>query len=230
MCYVAALLPAGSPDVLPTVVSAIALSSMITGLALLLLGTLDLGRLIRFIPYPVVGGLLAGTGWLLVVGAIRLMAHVDVNAATAGGLFTIGVLDRWGPGAAFAIVLTVAYRRWSHPLVLPGMLLGGIVLCHAVFWAAGVSHAEAQARGWLLGNYAPVGAWWAPGILTSPHTHWARPRSAARRPRQPAGPGALNPAGAHTGQSPLPIAHCPLPIAHCPLPIGGRMDGQTTSV
>ncbi len=171
--HVAALLPAGSPDVLPTVVSAIALSSMITGLALLLLGTLDLGRLIRFIPYPVVGGLLAGTGWLLVVGAIRLMADVDVNAATAGGLFTIGVLDRWGPGAAFAIVLTVAYRRWSHPLVLPGMLLGGIVLCHAVFWAAGVSHAEAQARGWLLGNYAPVGAWWAPGILTSPHTHWA---------------------------------------------------------
>ena len=36
----------------------------------LLLGVFRLGNLVRFVPFPVVGGFLAGTGWLLVKGGL----------------------------------------------------------------------------------------------------------------------------------------------------------------
>lgn len=45
---------------LPTVLAALALTTMLTGLMTFLLGALKLGNLIRYIPYPVIGGFLAG--------------------------------------------------------------------------------------------------------------------------------------------------------------------------
>ncbi|NES70364.1 MAG: hypothetical protein F6K24_36710, partial [Okeania sp. SIO2D1] len=53
-------------EMLVTVVAAIALSSILTGIFLFVLGKAKLARKIQFIPYPVVGGFMAGTGWLLV--------------------------------------------------------------------------------------------------------------------------------------------------------------------
>ncbi len=47
-------------DIARTVLAAIALASLLTGLAFYLLGRFRLGDLIRFIPYPVVGDFLAG--------------------------------------------------------------------------------------------------------------------------------------------------------------------------
>ena len=58
-----------------TVVAAIALATMLTGAIFFGLGQFKLGNLIRFIPYPVVGGFLAGTGALLVLGAISMMVE-----------------------------------------------------------------------------------------------------------------------------------------------------------
>ena len=55
------------------VMGAIALVSFITGSFLFVLGRLKLGNLIRYIPYPVIGGFLAGSGWLLLRGGLRVM-------------------------------------------------------------------------------------------------------------------------------------------------------------
>ena len=46
--------------------AAISLTTLLTGLVFWLLGHFRLGGLVRFLPYPVVGGFLAGTGWLFV--------------------------------------------------------------------------------------------------------------------------------------------------------------------
>lgn len=56
--------------IFPTVWAAIALSTIFTGIFLFSLGRLRLGRFVRFIPYPVMGGFLAGTGWLVVRGPL----------------------------------------------------------------------------------------------------------------------------------------------------------------
>lgn len=57
-----------------TTAAGIIISSLVTGAILLVIGQFGLGNLVRYIPYPVVGGFLAGTGWLLTRGAIEVMA------------------------------------------------------------------------------------------------------------------------------------------------------------
>src|SRR5215213_6798932 len=75
---IAANLPTGSAGATTyaTVVAAIALTTLICGATFLLLGQFRLGSLVRYLPYPVVGGFLAGTGWLLLLGGLSIMTDV----------------------------------------------------------------------------------------------------------------------------------------------------------
>ncbi|MGH2680022.1 MAG: hypothetical protein ACRDG8_05990, partial [Actinomycetota bacterium] len=62
---------AGSPnDIFLSSVTAILVTMVLCGVVFLWLGSRRRGDLIRFVPYPVVGGFLAGTGWLLFKGGI----------------------------------------------------------------------------------------------------------------------------------------------------------------
>ena len=56
-----------------TVLAAISITSILTGIFFLLLGRFNASGFVRYIPYPVVGGFLAGTGWLLSLGAFGVM-------------------------------------------------------------------------------------------------------------------------------------------------------------
>ena len=76
-----------------TVVVAIGMTSLATGAFFLLLSTLRLGNLVRFVPYPVVGGFLAGTGWLLVKGGAGVLTGSSV---TLGNLTDLAHLERIG--------------------------------------------------------------------------------------------------------------------------------------
>jgi SulP family sulfate permease len=58
------------PDIFLTVIAATIVVTLLCGVVFLVIGRYRLGRLIRFVPYPVVGGFLAGTGWLLFKGGI----------------------------------------------------------------------------------------------------------------------------------------------------------------
>ncbi len=75
------------------------------------MGIFRLGGLIRFIPYPVIGGFLAGTGWLLVRGSFGVMADASLTFAGLPHLFQADVLHRWLPGLLFAILLYLVVRR-----------------------------------------------------------------------------------------------------------------------
>lgn len=71
---VAALLPGvAAADQLGPVFVFTLLATAAAGLFMLALGLFHLGNLVRFVPYPVIGGFLAGTGWLLVVGSADLV-------------------------------------------------------------------------------------------------------------------------------------------------------------
>ena len=58
--------------------------TLLTGITFLVLGTFRLGNLVRFVPYPVVGGFLAGTGWLLLKGGIGVASSIELHLRTFG--------------------------------------------------------------------------------------------------------------------------------------------------
>ena len=136
-----------------TVAVAIALATLFCGIFLWGLGYFNLGGLVRFLPYPVGAGFLAGTGWLLVTGSISMMTSITPNILGQSTLFQAEILLRWLPGLIFAITLMVILKRYNHFLLLPGLVLGAIVFFYLVIWLTGFSIAEVSAQGWLLGPF-----------------------------------------------------------------------------
>jgi SulP family sulfate permease len=133
-----------------TVVAVIALTSILTGILFLVLGYFKLGELIRFLPYPVIGGFLAGTGWLLIIGAIAVTTDVLPNLATLPVLFQGDMLLHWLPALIFAFLLLIILSRYNHYLIMPTMILGFLLLFYVVTWITNTSMAELSAHGWLL--------------------------------------------------------------------------------
>lgn len=160
---------APTDHVFATVLGAIVLSTLVTGVLFWLLGRFQLGALVRFIPYPVIGGFLAGTGWLLVVGALRVMTDV----APGVELLDPADLVHWLPGLAIGMLILLALRRRSHFLLMPGLIGGGIALFYLVTSLLGNSPATAMASGWLLGPL-PSGQLWDPAaVLAIKDAHWS---------------------------------------------------------
>lgn len=150
---------ATSDETFLTVVATIAVTSLFTGLLFLVLGYFKLGSLVRFLPYPVVGGFLAGTGWLLFKGAIEVMGDVSLSFSQFLILFQPGIWVRWLPGLIFAVVLLVILNKYDHLLIIPGMILGAVGLFYAVMWLTNTPFAEVSANGWLLGPFPKESLW-----------------------------------------------------------------------
>lgn len=155
---IVARLSASPEKQLPSVLAAVALGALLTGLTFFLLGRFQLGNLIRFLPYPVIGGFLAGTGWLLFKGSLELLAGSGLSFQT---YFGADALLRWLPPLALAVTLLFVLRRFSHPFLLAVFSLILVLGFYGVLALTGTSLASAQAAGWLMAGM-PDGAAWQP--------------------------------------------------------------------
>ncbi|MBN1200328.1 MAG: SLC26A/SulP transporter family protein [Anaerolineae bacterium] len=158
-----------------TVIAAICLAAILTGTTFLLLGQFRLGNLIRFIPYPVIGGFLAGSGLLLVRGAISVMTNEPVSFTQLSPLVEPDLIAHWLPGLVFALALMVVLRRFDHYLTLPAALLGAIAVFYIVMLVMGASASEATDNGWLLeGLPKGGGSLWDPVVPSDlKHVDWS---------------------------------------------------------
>lgn len=169
---IAAEMSPGSPATVLTVIVAVGFSSVLAGGFFLLLGAFGLGGFVRFVPFPVVGGFLAGTGWLLVVGGVEVLAEVPVGLATLPRLLGGDVLLRLAPGLVLAAALLVIGRRSSRPLAIPTVLALAIVAFHAVFAVSGATITEGAEAGWLVGPFPEGALLQTPAIASVGGTDW----------------------------------------------------------
>ncbi|OIO01407.1 MAG: hypothetical protein AUJ49_07680 [Desulfovibrionaceae bacterium CG1_02_65_16] len=135
-----------------TVGAAMALSALGTGTLFLLLGRFRLGNLVRYMPYPVVGGFLAGVGWLLARGSIIIMTGIPPSVANLPVLFTGGMLVLWLPGLALALATLAASKFIKNGVALPATIGAAIAAFAIYLWATGQSLADAERTGLLLGG------------------------------------------------------------------------------
>jgi SulP family sulfate permease len=147
------------PDTLITILVAISLTTLLTGCLFLALGHFGLGKLVRFIPYPVMGGFLAGTGWLLAQGSFGVMTDFSLTLANLPALLRPDQLMLWLPGILFALALFFGMRRFDHFLTMPAILLGTIGLFYLAFLLTGTSIQDATTRGFLLGKVGGEAIW-----------------------------------------------------------------------
>jgi SulP family sulfate permease len=146
----ARLVAANNPHLLPATLIVMALATILTGAVMSLLGLTRAGRTIRFVPYPVIGGFLAATGALMILGACQVITGQKVNWLHLSALGAHAGLAKIAAGVAVAFVLELFLARSRNVLIMPGVLLAAILGAHLVLFALHMPLAAAQAGGWMF--------------------------------------------------------------------------------
>jgi SulP family sulfate permease len=164
---------AGGDDgaVLSTVLMLIAVSSLTTGAMLFVLAYWKRGNPIQYIPFPVIGGFLAGTALLLLEGALRVLTDMPLGAALPRVLMQLPLLATV-PALVVGVGLLVLTRITPGSrfvIVLPSMMALGIAMFYIGLISSGKSLEDARHMG-LLFHYEPIAGMRLPFSLV--HEAW----------------------------------------------------------
>lgn len=167
------LQPINASAILPTVWTTIAVSTAATGVFLFILGRLHLGRLARFIPYPVMGGFLAGTGWLIAKSSFKVMTGIPLDISNLSKFMETDTLLHWLPGLGFALLLIGILERYRHYFVLPSLIFGAIVFFHLIWAVVNRQFGQINSQGWFFepSSSSTVSQTWSISLITQ--TDWA---------------------------------------------------------
>ena len=169
MATIAATMKTDSEALFATTACALIISAVATGMCCLLVGRFRLANLLRFIPYPVAGGFVAGIGGVVSLAAMSLMG---VNPDWRATLLEPAVLWTWFPGLAYGVALYGAMKRWGNPVILPASVLLAIGGYHLALSTLGISDGEAREAGLLLISTAQGSLWPALWPADLAHVDW----------------------------------------------------------
>ena len=146
-----------------TIVVAATIATLATGAALLFLGYFKLGRLIRYVPFPVTCGFLAGTGWLILQGGVSVIAGDAIGLGSLHLLLDPGVALKCALGVAFAGLIFFLQTRSKNSLVFPLTMFVALVAYNLVVAVFAIPPEALRAAGWVVPMPADFGLW--PPIL-----------------------------------------------------------------
>jgi SulP family sulfate permease len=135
------------------------ISTLLTGLAFVLLGYFKLGNLVRFIPYPVMGGFLAGTGWILFKAGLEVSTGVSFNLPQVLTFFSQVNVLQLVCGVVFGVWFLILSRYFSSNMLMAASVLISILIFFIISGLLNISTAQLEQQGWLLGPL-PKGALW----------------------------------------------------------------------
>ncbi len=149
----ASLIKTHPQDVLVTIIATTMIMALFLGISMYLIGLLKLGKLVRYIPYSVIGGFLAGTGWLVLQGTFSVLTPYSLHINSLSPLFSHAHLAQWLWPLLYGIVMLLGLRYISHFLVFPALLLIGMILFYGFIWLKGIPFQQATAHGWMMGPF-----------------------------------------------------------------------------
>jgi sulfate permease, SulP family len=146
----ASLPAAADPDVsIATAIAVCGATSVLTGAIFLVVGEFRLAHLARLLPYPVLAGFLAGSGWLLFSGGFTMMlgappAGLGTVAAWATDWARLSVLI---PALLLAVTLHMIVHRRAQATL--GVMIAATVLFYLALAAFSIDIEAARDWGWL---------------------------------------------------------------------------------
>jgi len=140
----------GGTGLLEPTLIVISLATALTGVLLCILGFTHAGRAIRFVPYPVIGGFLGATGWLIMMGAVQVVTDQPAALTNIGTFFNFAIIGKLAAGVTVAITLHLSLSRSKSPFVLPGVLLVALAATYLVIPLSGLSLYSVRTDGWMF--------------------------------------------------------------------------------
>jgi sulfate permease, SulP family len=156
-----------------TIFVVILLSTASFGLTLLLLGLLRLGKYTQLVPYPVIGGFLAGVGVLLLLATIRFLSGITPTLDNFTLLFAWPTTLRWLPSLVAASLLHWGMNRIRHVLFLPISLIGIVIWFYIVADISSVSLTSLRENGLVFGSLHEAGLFEATKLLSVTKIDWS---------------------------------------------------------
>ncbi len=168
-----AAVPAGEDPAarFATVVMVVATATFAVGASFVAIGVFRLGRLVRYLPYPVIGGFVAGTGWLLVLGGAAVAVGAAPGTGPAWHAFAPAAWSRWAPALLLGAILAFGMRG-RRPLVFPALLVTATAAFFAAMTFTGGSGAAWREAGLLLDVGPAAGPVRLLGVDVFTHVHW----------------------------------------------------------
>lgn len=139
----------------------LALATLATGLVLALLGSLRLGQAVRFVPYPVIAGFLAASGWLLVAGGLAIAWGAPIDLGSVGAAISVDAVARLALALAFVAAVLLARRAGAPAAVLPVLFFGSALTLDLLL------RLGPPRPGWYVAGAGHPQAWWLPGLAAS---------------------------------------------------------------
>jgi SulP family sulfate permease len=144
-------------------------ATLISGALLYAFGALKWAAYFRFVPYFVVGGFLAVTGWFLVAGGIR-MSTGRTSWASFVAPWTAADLAKLA-SALTVLVILLTLRRWlKSPFAMPAALLAIWVFGGIGLHALGLSGPE---HGWYLHSFGSLTTWSPLATARTTQMNWS---------------------------------------------------------
>ncbi|MEI6797817.1 MAG: SulP family inorganic anion transporter [Pseudomonadota bacterium] len=128
-------------------------TSILTGIVFSIVGIFRLAHFARLLPYPVLGGFLAGSGWLLARGGFVMAIHAehDKHLTDFWHFFDLMCdphrLAVVVPALLLAIVMFFVVKKKAS--AAPMVIIGSIAVFYIVVQLSGLGVASVRSFGWL---------------------------------------------------------------------------------
>ena len=145
----------------------LALSSALTGVLLCSLGVARAGRAIRFVPYPVIGGFLGGSGCLMLLGAVQVLTGKRVQLDNLAQFVDLENAAKLLAGVAITALVLLARAYWKSPFAMPVVLLASILMFYVALLLLGIPLPLPSPTAGCSPRRRPP-SWLRPGLLIFP--------------------------------------------------------------
>jgi sulfate permease, SulP family len=145
-------------------------ATVLSGALLFGLGTFRWGSYFRFVPYFVVGGFLAATGWFLFAGGVRMIfGHAPSLSNLGTGWSAVSIIKL--VAAMTVLVVLLAVRRWVKSTV-------GLPVALLLMWLTGtvvlrLLDLSGPDQGWYLPSLGSLKMWLPWEAARSTHLTWS---------------------------------------------------------
>lgn len=127
-----AALPASGTPPLHAALAVLLVASVTSALTYLLIVRFGATRLVRFIPFQVMAGFLAATGWLMCSGALNIIAGTPLSVPGITSLLEHPQRPELAVGLLLVAVLAWMIRRFGAALAIPLFVLATTLLVNLV--------------------------------------------------------------------------------------------------
>jgi SulP family sulfate permease len=150
---------------------AITAGTVISGSFLYGLGALRCGQWLRFVPYPVVAGFLAGSAVLMMTGGAEVITQTNLTLSPTSWvrLYSPAYVPQLGVALLFALLIGASRRRIPPYLVLPVVFISVLIVLDLILFGATPDDIR---RVWFLPSFGKLSLWWPLSSITRPDIYW----------------------------------------------------------